>query len=247
MARQDTPDRPRIRVASYNIHRCVGTDGHRSPERVAAVLAEIDADVIGLQEVDWRDDPETGIPQPDLLATLSDYRALLGPNLKDHRGHYGNMLLVRGAVGAVRRIDLRYPAREPRGAIEAAIETGGLAFRAVATHFGLSRAERRAQADLLARTVLAGTTDPVLLVGDFNEWLPAAGTLRPLHTQAHSLGHPATFPAQWPLIALDRMMARGLAAAGPVRAHRTALSRRASDHLPIVADIVDAPADKTTA
>lgn len=240
MARPDNPDRKVVRVASYNVHRCIGTDGRRDPNRVADVLAQIDADVIGLQEVDWQDDPETGIPQPDLLATLSNYRAVVGPNLRDHRGHYGNLLLVRGGIGPVRRIDLSYPGREPRGAIEAQIDVAGQRFRTVAIHFGLRRKERRFQARLLAKTVLHGTTDPVLLLGDFNEWLPGASALGPLLANVRLLGRPASFPSRWPLLSLDRLLARGLAAKGEMRVHKTPLSRRASDHLPIFADLVRA-------
>lgn len=240
MARQDIPEPRMVRVASYNVHRCIGTDGRRDPDRVAEVIAQIDADVIGLQEVDWQDDPETGIPQPDMLATLSNYRAVVGPNLRDHRGHYGNLLLVRGGIGAIRRIDISYPGREPRGAIEARIDVVGLRFRTVATHFGLRTDERRTQARALAETVLQGTTDPVLLLGDFNDWLPGAPALRPLLVDARSFGRPASFPSRWPLLSLDRLMARGLATEGRVRVHKTPLSRVASDHLPIFANLVRA-------
>ena len=242
MAGQDTPDGQTIRVASYNVHRCIGPDGRRDPKRVAEVLAQIDADVIGLQEVDWQENPETGIPQYELLATLSSYTAVAGPNLRDHRGHYGNLLLVRGEVGAVRRIDLSYPGREPRGAVEAQVNVAGQRFRTVATHFGLSRAERRFQARALADKVLHGTTDPLVIVGDFNDWLPGASALRPLLSYARSLGRPASFPSRWPLLPLDRVMARGLPAKGEIQVHKTALSRRASDHLPIYADLIRPPA-----
>lgn len=238
MAHRIDPTARPIRVATYNIHRCVGTDGQRAPDRVAEVIRQIDADVIGLQEVDWQDDPDTGIPQPDLLASLTDYRAYAGPNLRDHRGHFGNLLLVRGAIGATRRIDISVPGREPRGAIEAEVETRGQRFRAVSTHFGLRHGERRAQAHMLAQQVLQGTSDPVLLLGDFNDWMPGAPALRPLAGHIARLGRAASFPARFPVFALDRLMVRGLEADGPVQVHRTALSGLASDHLPLFADIV---------
>ena len=40
-----------VRVATYNIHRCRGMDGRTRPDRTAAVLASLDADVLALQEV----------------------------------------------------------------------------------------------------------------------------------------------------------------------------------------------------
>ena len=43
--------RPTLRIATYNVHRCRGLDGRTRPERIAAVLRAIDADVVALQEV----------------------------------------------------------------------------------------------------------------------------------------------------------------------------------------------------
>ena len=40
-----------IRVATYNIHKCRGLDRRISPHRIAAVIRELDADVVALQEV----------------------------------------------------------------------------------------------------------------------------------------------------------------------------------------------------
>jgi endonuclease/exonuclease/phosphatase family metal-dependent hydrolase len=46
----------RIRVASYNIHKCRGLDRRTDPERIAKIIAELDADVVALQEIlDVRD------------------------------------------------------------------------------------------------------------------------------------------------------------------------------------------------
>ena len=44
------PVRPRLRVATYNVHACVGTDGRHDPDRVASVITELDADIVALQE-----------------------------------------------------------------------------------------------------------------------------------------------------------------------------------------------------
>ena len=43
-----------LRVASYNVHGCLGWDGRRDVARIVRILREIDADVIGLQEVESR-------------------------------------------------------------------------------------------------------------------------------------------------------------------------------------------------
>ena len=40
-----------MRIASYNIHRCIGCAGQHNPQRVAQVLQSLNADIIALQEV----------------------------------------------------------------------------------------------------------------------------------------------------------------------------------------------------
>ena len=54
------PSERRIRVVSYNIHRCVGMDGRQDPGRVAEVIRELDADIVGLQEVDSKPGEDGG-------------------------------------------------------------------------------------------------------------------------------------------------------------------------------------------
>ena len=39
-----------MRVATYNVHSCIGGDGRHDPERVATVIAELNADIVALQE-----------------------------------------------------------------------------------------------------------------------------------------------------------------------------------------------------
>ena len=86
--------------ATYNIHRCTGWDGRYDPERIAGVLKELDADVIALQEVNSRD--HSGL---ELLAWFSEQtklRAIAGPTLLRHTGHYGNAVLTRCTSGKFR-------------------------------------------------------------------------------------------------------------------------------------------------
>ena len=44
-----------------------------------------------------------------------------------------------------------------------------------------------------------------------------------------------SFPSRWPLFALDRVWARPRPALLALKAHRSALAERASDHLPVKA------------
>jgi endonuclease/exonuclease/phosphatase family metal-dependent hydrolase len=226
-----------LRVVSYNIHRAIGSDGRRDPARIAAVIAELQADVIGLQEVDWHHDHTDGESQFEYLAHLPGYEAIAGPNLRDHRGHYGNLLLTRVAVRRFRQLDLSEAKREPRGAIDVVLEIADKDLRIIVTHLGLGLRERRRQAARLREVLLDDPGPPALLLGDFNEWLPGNPTLRPLLPLCTAAAHPASYPSSFPVLALDRILAVGLPAAPVVSVYDAPLARRASDHLPVATKI----------
>jgi endonuclease/exonuclease/phosphatase family metal-dependent hydrolase len=225
----------RLRAATYNIHRAVGRDRRKDPARTLSVLLEIEADVLGLQEVEWQHDDASGESQFEFLTHLPRFTAIPGPNIRDHRGHYGNVLLSRYPVHDVRRIDLGEAGREPRAAIDADLDVDGCPLRVIVTHLGLRIAERRRQAAKLRDTIVNGPTRPTLLLGDLNDWLPASPTLRPLLSVCANTPSPRTYPAHAPLLSLDRILVYGEAAAPDVRRHGTALARAASDHLPVKA------------
>ena len=235
-----------LRVATYNIHSCVGTDGRHDPERVAAVLDELDADAVGLQEVAARPD-RTPVDQFAYLARATGMAPIAQPLVFEGGGHYGNMLLSRLGPLAARRLDLSQPAREPRGAIEARLDLGGgRRLRFVTTHLGLSAAERARQVarllDVLDHEPHDGET---VMAGDFNEWSPLSPRLRRIRRWfgAAVARRPPTFPARLPVLALDRIWSSPGLPIIRLAAHRSELARRASDHLPVIADLRLAAAD----
>ncbi|MCP5365127.1 MAG: endonuclease/exonuclease/phosphatase family protein [Hyphomicrobiales bacterium] len=227
----------RLRVATYNVHRGVGSDRRRDLGRIAAVIGEIDADIIGLQEVDWRHDHTDESGRFELLSHLPGYRAVAGPNMRDHRGHYGNLLLTRLDVQQVRLVDLGPSNREPRGAIDADFHVCGENLRVIVTHLGLGLLERWRQAKRLRDIVSGRMHHPTVLLGDLNEWLPGSPTLRPLLGICQSTARPASYPSCWPAVSLDRILTHAVKPQPAVRAHDTRIARKASDHLPIVADL----------
>lgn len=233
-----------MRAASYNIRGCRGADGRHNADRVARVLQEIDAGVCALQEVDSRG-PLARLRQLERIAAEAGYQALPGPIILSDGGTYGNALLTRRRVLEVRRHDLSIPGREPRGVLEALLEWEGLPggrLRAFALHFGLSRRERREQTRAMLGILNARTPDePTLVMGDFNEWFSASRNLQRLRRALGDAPNLATFPARWPLFALDRIWARPRGLLGEPRVHRSALARIASDHLPLYADIAADP------
>jgi endonuclease/exonuclease/phosphatase family metal-dependent hydrolase len=225
---------PRVRVATYNVHRAIGSDGRTDPGRILGVLREIDADVYALQEVEAHDDGA------DMLAWLGvelGYAAVPGTTLKRKDGHFGNGLLSRCPVRARRITDLSWRGREPRGAIAIDIDCGSVDLRVVATHLGLRPAERRDQVQQLLHLFRERPDDHSVLLGDLNEWFLWGRPLRRLHRHFKETPSLATFPSFLPVLALDRIWTHPRAMLNRLEVHRTPLARRASDHLPLVAEL----------
>lgn len=230
----------RIRLATYNIHGARGRDGRRAPDRIAEIVRRLDADVVALQEVDARRSRSNKSDTFRFLADATGMHAVPGPTMLGDEGNYGNLLLARRAPARVERIDLSVDGYEPRGAVVARFETPVGIVRVAGTHLGLAAAERRAQtARLLAHLAPADGIATVLL-GDLNEWRPRSAVYRALHRRLGPGRAVRSFPAGRPILALDRIWTdRGLRV---LRLHavRDPLTRVASDHLPVVAEIARA-------
>lgn len=233
----DVPKRiQQIRIASYNVHRCIGADGRCNPERIAAVLQELDADVVALQEVDSDHWVKGGIDQLAFLAEAVGFEAAAGPTIRNGNSHYGNALLTRLPLRGVRQHDLTVRGREPRCAIAAELDVDGLPLYVVTTHLGLGQRERRAQLRMLAGMMDDESAERLILLGDMNEWIP--GALQPLHSRMAPSPRLRTFPARRPLLALDRLWVRPRGSLRDVRVHWSRAAAVASDHLPLVASII---------
>jgi len=222
-------------VASYNVHRCVGLDGHRDTQRTVRVIQELGARIIGLQEVDSH--TEDGISEFDRLATATGLTAIPGPTIYREDSHYGNILLVDCHVTDVKHINLSIPGREPRGAIDAQLNIHGLAVRVLVTHLGLSMRERRHQVRCLVHHLSSRVDDLVIVLGDINEWMSLRYPIRSLHRCLGKSPARRTFPSSSPLLPLDRIWVRPRDAMAAIRVHESPLARIASDHLPLKADI----------
>jgi len=233
-----------LACATWNIHRCVGRDRRYDPGRTRSVLREIGADLVALQEV------EVLYDATDLLAYLtegSEWLAIPAPTLRRSRGHYGNALLTRLPVVRHRHVDLSLAGREPRGAIHAVMEWAGSKLRLLATHLGLGAKERRVQTlrllELLGQQRVAGPADVTVLVGDLNEWLLWGRPLRWLRSHFLDSPAPPSFPAGWPVLALDRIWVEPRNRLVEVRTWSSPAARLASDHLPVVARLRGAAID----
>jgi endonuclease/exonuclease/phosphatase family metal-dependent hydrolase len=235
-----------IKVATWNIHACVGVDRQYDPARVAAVLRGIDADIACLQEVAGRRRIGRHADQWSYLAEATGREiveptaAKTGAGRGERRPRIGNAILTRFPVLAARTIDLSLPGLAQRSALDADLLVGGRVLRVVVTHLGLSALERRVQASrLLAALAESGaaerrSADALLVMGDLNEWRGRAGAIGALDRCLGPSAAPRTFPSWLPVLALDRIYVDGPAALRELMVDRSALARLASDHLPLV-------------
>ena len=225
----------RRRCVSYNVHACVGKDGEFRPDRIVDVLENLNADFIGLQEVEERFVGATKVS--DYIADRLGMNVYRGPTLERRGVEYGNLLLSRAPAGQVTTHNLSVPGREPRSAIEAEFSVEKTRLRLVVTHFGLAARERRQQLEQLADVLAHDRAEIRLLLGDLNEWRPSSGFERRLRNLFGAYARRRTFPARRPALALDRILANPADRITGLRAVRNAMTASASDHLPIVADL----------
>ncbi|MDA8389608.1 MAG: endonuclease/exonuclease/phosphatase family protein [Gammaproteobacteria bacterium] len=236
-----------LTIASYNIHGCIGKDRARDVDRIVRVIHELEADIVGLQEVDTHSGPGLDSAQMDYLPHATGLNAVRGPLLARHHGHYGNLLLTSLPVADVRHIDLTVGRHEPRGALDVDLRFGEHLVRVVVTHFGLVPWERRKQGRRLLEALAPAPEKLLVLMGDFNAWRPASGALSGLHAALGSQPAPATYPAFFPLLPLDRILVSPREALIGLHTHTTTLTQVCSDHLPLRAAVQWPPVGDETA
>jgi endonuclease/exonuclease/phosphatase family metal-dependent hydrolase len=225
-----------LRLATWNVHGCVGGDGRFDPARVLAVLRSLDADVIALQELRW--EAREALHLLDHFGHALGYAAIAGPTMLRGDGHYGNALLHRLPLLDMQRVDLSIDRHEPRGAIDALLRAPSAPIRVMSTHLGLRPRERRRQMRRLLR-ILDGDGDRLtVLMGDLNEWFLWGRPLRWLHSWFGYTPSPRTFPSRLPLFALDRIWVHPRSRLVRIAALSGGCAAAASDHLPVVADVV---------
>jgi endonuclease/exonuclease/phosphatase family metal-dependent hydrolase len=234
----------RFRVATYNIHKCVGIDRILRPERIAEVLREIDADIVGLQEVLCVQGQESCDDQAHFLARELGMEFRLGENRQLRGGAYGNVVLSRFPMIATRNHDISVEGREQRGCLRVDIDLQGeKPLHIYNVHLGTSFVERRHQARKLLHEDVLKNSDhigPRVLLGDFNEWTRGlASRLLHEHFQSADLRQhigARTYPGVLPFLHLDHIYFDESLELLEARLHRSRTALIASDHLPIVAD-----------
>lgn len=229
----------RLRVVSWNVHGCVGVDRRFAPERVAAVLVALAPDIALLQEVGDNRGHQPPVDQAATLARALGFICAVGITMRPSLHGYGNATLSRFAVLDSESVDLSVRGREPRLCLRAVVGRDALRLVTLNVHLGLGPGERRRQLSQLLPAIADGE-EPLVMGGDFNDFPPGPVSLtlrsRLLDAGARSAA-PQTWPSRWPLLRLDRLyLSRAVRLVG-ARVDRSAESRVASDHLPIVADL----------
>lgn len=254
---------PFITVASYNMRKAIGTDRRRDPSRTIRVLEEIDADVVALQEADKRVGTRGAAVPHALLKDHGLYRACdfnvthtdalcrlhgnLVDRLPDHPltaplrklnfrnlGWHGNAILVKENVD-VRDVEaINLPTFEPRGAVMAELELGGIEFRVIGMHLDLSGLKRRQQVvAILDHIEGRHRTMPTIVMGDTNEWRPNSRSLADFDKRFEVARCGPSFHSRKPVVALDRIIVDRRFSIIEAGVHSSESARKASDHLPI--------------
>jgi len=237
----------RLRVLSYNIHKCIGgVDRRYEPSRVVEVIQKLEVDVVLLQEVDAGAPRSNHDRQVDVLGELLGmrYRTWF-PNV-DVRGggQYGNAILSRYPIIESTNIDLSVRFKKRRSVLHGVLrvrhDDTDRTVHVYNMHLGLARYERKRQLQMFLEShpfLHLHHETPVVVGGDLND---VYGGLGELLAPAGFRGIeqlPLTFPAWGPMRALDAIFVRGAVDFMQLKRCDSALARRASDHRPLVAEV----------
>lgn len=231
-----------LTIASYNIRKCVGLDWKRNPDRIQSILAEMDADIVLLQEADKRLQPRHGTLSTEGLYRELGYRFVEVANNAVSHGWHGNAILYREPLFVQSAEQIEIPTVEPRGAVVAVLQLpDGKFLQVIGTHLSLLKNIRAKQVDFLLHYMQKNhPTYPTLIGGDLNEknaerWFVD----NPLTDNFQLITPGASFHASKPILAFDRFIVDKRLTVKDSRVHRSPLSAKGSDHLPIIITLAD--------
>ena len=235
-----------LRVATYNIHKGVRGVGPRRRleiHNLGQAIAELDADIVCLQEVRKVHHGEArffthwpALPQADFLAP-DGYQAVYRTNAYTRQGEHGNALLSRWPVLGHQHEDMSDHRFEQRGLLHSELLIQGHTVHTVVVHLGLIRASRMRQLAQLRRYILREVPPgvPLLVAGDFNDSGGMVGRELASIALCSPPGRTPTFPARLPLVQVDHVFGRGLEPMG-AQVPRGPSWWRMSDHLPLITE-----------
>lgn len=243
---QDDP----LRIMSYNVHSCIGMDRKLSPERIARVISRHAPDIVCLQELDRGRMRSSRTDQVRIIAELLGMTYHFNPALRIAEEEFGDAILCRHPMKLIRAGQLaglkNIPDLETRGAIWVEIDFFGRKVHCINSHLSLLAAERAIEIEDLLGPGWMGSESccgPIILCGDFN-MLPRSAPHRKLKRRFHDAfsRYPArqsgTFPTFRPLARIDYIYVSKDVRTAFLDIPRMTLERTASDHAPLIADLV---------
>lgn len=243
MANTTEPVSPELRIMTYNVHSCIGTDRRHDPGRIAEVIAACAPDVVALQELDVGRLRTGHTDQAAIIAQHLRMNGHFHPALELEEEKYGDAILSTFPTRLIKAGGLP-SIGEPRGAIWVEIDCGGRSVQIVNTHLGLRRRERMAQAAVLLGPEWLGSEachhGPTIFAGDLNA-VPSSAVFAALGKHMSVAREvdgrlKPTFPSRFPMLRLDYIFTKGVRLVSAERIDMP-LTRKASDHLPLMATL----------
>lgn len=251
----------KFRVMTYNVHSCIGRDRKADPERIARVIEQYRPDVVALQELDLNRTLSGSTDQPQRIAEILKMDYHFYSSMKVEEGEYGNAILScfpveLVAAGPLPRVTdgiqltmlekLLRSTREPRGFLWTQIRVNGRSVQVVTTHLGLTNHDREKQVQFMLGKDMLGRLsagDPVIFLGDFNDthrsrvYRDIIADFRDAQEEVRGVRRMHTFSSFFPFRCLDHVFLRGKIRVSDINVPRTPLTEKASDHLPMIADV----------
>jgi endonuclease/exonuclease/phosphatase family metal-dependent hydrolase len=242
---QTDPSRRVLKILSYNVHSCIGTDRRLDPARIAEVIAQLSPDIIGLQELDVGRRRTGGSDQAEIIASLLEMKFHFHASLHVADERYGDAILTTLPMEFVKGGML--PSRgEQRGALWVEVTVGDRQVQVFNTHLGLSRRDRVQQMTTLLGPSWIGNPEnrgkPQILIGDLNSighstaYKQAARCLKDVQRETGRKAR-ATFPSRLPLMRLDHILVSHDIEVLDAQVIADPLTQTASDHLPLMATV----------
>lgn len=237
-------------LITYNVHSCRGRDGVVSPERIAEVIIRYEPDTVCLQELDVRLMRSNIVDQAEKIAKIMEMDFHFHPSFQIEEGYFGNAILSRFPMRLVKAEELpTFPHRrrlEKRGALWVEIEINGCLLNIINTHLGLNHRERKTQIEVLLGPDWYENQErgsPMILCGDFNAsplsvvYREAQNKLKDVQRHIHGYRPRSTWPSLYPVLRIDHIFASNDISVKNVLVPCDELTRSASDHLPVVAQM----------
>lgn len=244
-------DKNTIRLMTYNVHSCIGTDGKVSPRRIARVIARYQPDIVALQELDLSRPRTNHDDQPHLIAKELEMMYHFHPAIQVEQEQYGNAVLSRYPMDLVCAMKLPVFDRklnlEPRGALWVSVQIGDIRLQLINAHLSFFGPECEFQADALMSPEWIGHINcapPIIVCGDFN-CLPNSTPWNLINQKLKDAqlaldGHRplATWFGHYPVSRIDHVfISDGSLRVKTIDVPQTDLNKMASDHLPLIVDL----------